>query len=68
MSRASLVTAAIAVVGAIVAWRFLPARAVDEEAVEETVARQPAQASVTPIGQPRPQPEPSMASADHASG
>jgi EmrB/QacA subfamily drug resistance transporter len=68
MSRASLVTAAIAVVGAIVAWRFLPARAADEEAVEETVARQPAQASVTPIGQPRPQPEPSMASADHASG
>jgi hypothetical protein len=31
MSRASLVTAAIAVVGALVAWRFLPARAVKEE-------------------------------------
>jgi hypothetical protein len=29
MSRASLVTAAIALVGAFVAWRFLPARALD---------------------------------------
>jgi hypothetical protein len=29
MSRASLVTAAVAVVGAVLAWRFLPARAVD---------------------------------------
>jgi EmrB/QacA subfamily drug resistance transporter len=29
MSRASLVTAAVAVVGALLAWRFLPARAVE---------------------------------------
>jgi hypothetical protein len=32
MSRASLVTAGIAIVGALVAWRFLPARAVDDDA------------------------------------
>jgi EmrB/QacA subfamily drug resistance transporter len=31
MSRASLVTAAVAVVGAMLAWRFLPARASDAE-------------------------------------
>jgi EmrB/QacA subfamily drug resistance transporter len=38
MSRASLVTAAVAVLGAILAWRFLPARAADARepgAVEE---------------------------------
>jgi EmrB/QacA subfamily drug resistance transporter len=29
MSRASLVTAAVAIVGAVLAWRFLPARAAD---------------------------------------
>ena len=29
MSRASLVTAAVAVVGAVLAWRFLPARAAE---------------------------------------
>jgi len=29
MSRASLVTAAVAIVGALLAWRFLPARAVE---------------------------------------
>jgi hypothetical protein len=29
MSRAALVTAAIALVGAFVAWRFLPARALE---------------------------------------
>jgi hypothetical protein len=39
MSRASLVTAAVAVVGALLAWRFLPARAVDEEGdLEEAVS------------------------------
>jgi hypothetical protein len=55
MSRASLVTAAIAVVGAVVAWRFLPARAA-EETVDalEAPARQPA--SARPIGQLRPVP------------
>jgi hypothetical protein len=31
MSRASLVTAAVAVVGALLAWRFLPARAAEAE-------------------------------------
>ncbi|MEX1008541.1 MAG: DHA2 family efflux MFS transporter permease subunit [Acidimicrobiia bacterium] len=51
MSRASLVTAAIAVLGALVAWRFLPARATDDEIVP---ARQPA--SARPIGQLRPVP------------
>jgi EmrB/QacA subfamily drug resistance transporter len=34
MTRASLVTAAIALVGAFVAWRFLPARASDEDIAE----------------------------------
>jgi EmrB/QacA subfamily drug resistance transporter len=34
MSRASLVTAAIALVGAFVAWRFLPARAADDDVAE----------------------------------
>ena len=55
MSRASLVTAGIAVVGALVAWRFLPARAAtDATEVEE---RAPArQASVRPVGQLRPVP------------
>jgi predicted MFS family arabinose efflux permease len=52
MSRASLVTAAIAVVGALVAWRFLPARAVEETG--DTPVRQPA--SARPIGQLRPVP------------
>jgi EmrB/QacA subfamily drug resistance transporter len=57
MSRASLVTAAIAVVGAFVAWRFLPARATDEAEFEASVpACQPASASVRPIGQLRPVP------------
>ncbi len=39
MSRASLVTAAVAVVGALLAWRFLPARAAEVHAVDvpETV-------------------------------
>ncbi len=55
MSRASLVTAAIAVVGAVVAWRFLPARATEETVDElEAPARQPA--SARPIGQLRPVP------------
>ncbi len=35
MSRASLVTAAVALVGALLAWRFLPARATELEAVVE---------------------------------
>jgi predicted MFS family arabinose efflux permease len=55
MSRASLVTAAIAAVGAVVAWRFLPARATEETVDElEAPARQPA--SARPIGQLRPVP------------
>ena len=57
MSRASLVMAVIAVVGAFVAWRFLPARATADEAVVQR-ARQPV--SARPTGQlspvpPRPQ-------------
>src|SRR5215207_7793221 len=36
MSRASLVTAAVAVVGAVLAWRFLPARAVEVQGVEKS--------------------------------
>ena len=38
MSRASLVTAAVALVGALLAWRFLPARAAD---VQELAASAP---------------------------
>src|SRR3954469_7219464 len=38
MSRASLVTAAVAVVGAVLAWRFLPARAAEVHALPETEA------------------------------
>jgi predicted MFS family arabinose efflux permease len=58
MSRASLVTAAIAVVGAFVAWRFLPARAVDDDVADVVELRQPV--AVKPVGQltpvpPRPQ-------------
>jgi EmrB/QacA subfamily drug resistance transporter len=68
MSRASLVTAAIAVVGAFVAWRFLPARAAEENELAEVIElpcdaydvreRQPV--AVRPVGQltpvpPRPQ-------------
>ena len=59
MSRASLVTAGIAVLGALVAWRFLPAPATDDAGHAAPVAvRQPA--SARPIGQltpvpPRPQ-------------
>jgi hypothetical protein len=64
MSRASLVTAVIAVAGAFVAWRFLPARATDEayadmvDVAEVQSVRQPA--SARPTGQlspvpPRPQ-------------
>jgi EmrB/QacA subfamily drug resistance transporter len=36
MSRASIVTAGVAIVGAIVAWRYLPARAVDDAAPERS--------------------------------
>ena len=36
MSRASLVTAAVAVLGALLAWRFLPARAVEVLELEAT--------------------------------
>jgi EmrB/QacA subfamily drug resistance transporter len=55
MSRASLVTAGIALVGAVVAWRFLPARAVEEtrDSLDAPV-RQPA--SARPIRQLRPVP------------
>src|SRR3954469_20390450 len=35
MSRASLVTAAVALLGAVLAWRFLPARAVEAQADQE---------------------------------
>jgi EmrB/QacA subfamily drug resistance transporter len=49
LTRASLVTAAIAVLGAILAWRFLPARAVDatesELPVDEELDRELAAAS-----------------------
>ncbi len=38
MSRASLVMGAIALVGAFVAWRFLPARATDETYADEAYA------------------------------
>jgi len=59
MSRASLVTAAIAVVGAFVAWRFLPARAT-AEADDDVPSPSVQPASANPIGQlspvpPRPQ-------------
>jgi EmrB/QacA subfamily drug resistance transporter len=37
MSRASLVTAAVALLGALLAWRFLPARAAGEHVVEAEV-------------------------------
>jgi EmrB/QacA subfamily drug resistance transporter len=58
MSRASLVTAGIAVAGAFVAWRFLPARAADEATVEDEARVR--QVAVRPVGQlspvpPRPQ-------------
>src|SRR4051812_15836197 len=36
MSRASLVTAAVAALGALLAWRFLPARAVEVHALEDS--------------------------------
>jgi EmrB/QacA subfamily drug resistance transporter len=58
MSRASLVMGAIALVGAFVAWRFLPARATDEataaEIAEPQSRRQPV--SARPTGQLRPVP------------
>jgi DHA2 family integral membrane protein (MFS transporter) len=38
MSRASLVTAAVAVLGALLAWRFLPARAAAKPRLDLTVA------------------------------
>ena len=59
MSRASLVTAVIAVVGAFVAWRFLPARATDEadaQAVDviDVVERRPCVSRcVSGVRQPR---------------
>jgi hypothetical protein len=45
MSRASLVTAAVAVLGAILAWRFLPARAVEAAALDELEDDEYAEAS-----------------------
>jgi EmrB/QacA subfamily drug resistance transporter len=49
MSRASLVTAAVALVGALLAWRFLPARAAEVEQLEvmedEVVEEEYAEAS-----------------------
>ena len=39
MSRASIVTAAVAAVGALVAWRYLPARAINDS---DTASEQPA--------------------------
>src|SRR4051794_34155240 len=36
MSRASLVTAAVAALGALLAWRFLPARAVEVEGLKDS--------------------------------
>ncbi len=41
MSRASLVTAAVAVVGALLAWRFLPARAAEVHDVHDLPASEP---------------------------
>ncbi len=35
MTRASLVTAAVAIVGALLAWRFLPARAAEAQVLEQ---------------------------------
>jgi EmrB/QacA subfamily drug resistance transporter len=65
MSRASLVTAAIALVGAFVAWRFLPARAAEADAaadeqvpVAATAVAADAAAGVElgepPVSRPRP--------------
>ena len=51
MSRASLVTAVIAVVGAFVAWRFLPARATDD-AYADIVDVADAGPQVQPVRQP----------------
>jgi hypothetical protein len=46
MARASLVTAAVALVGALVAWRFLPARAAaTPEVVDAAPAPELAEAS-----------------------
>ena len=65
MSRASLVTAVIAVAGAFVAWRFLPARATEEadaqafdvidvDVVEAPGVRQPAPIPVSVSVSARP--------------
>ena len=66
MSRASLVTAVIAVAGAFVAWRFLPARATEEadaqafdvidviDVVEAPSVRQPAPVPVSVSVSARP--------------
>ena len=45
MSRASLVTAAVAVVGALLAWRFLPARAAEVRELEAQETEEYAEAS-----------------------
>ena len=55
MSRASLVTAAVALVGALLAWRFLPARAAEAQAVDEPDE---------PVELPEPaEPDPELATA-----
>src|SRR4051794_9602538 len=51
MTRASLVTAAVAVVGALLAWRFLPARAAEAQPLE---LRDPDR---SPDPDPEPEPE-----------
>ena len=55
MSRAALVTAAIALVGAFVAWRFLPARALESVELEAREAEDTdvRRARVAPVPHPR---------------
>ena len=51
MTRASLVTAAVALLGALLAWRFLPARAAEAHQLELR----------EPDPEPQPEPEPELA-------
>ena len=48
MTRASLVTAAFAVVGALLAWRLLPARAAEAHDLDESEPAGPDPAEPTP--------------------
>jgi hypothetical protein len=49
-----ILTAAVAVLGAVVLWRFLPARAAGSAGARSSPPRQPA--SARPVGQLRPVP------------